>query len=300
LAAGERLRVTAVLKDLYGTLYYQVQDGDRTGYIVGQTASLDRVNVEELSLTEDNIPVMLPPNRGMQLSGTIQAANGLVGAVELVLSDEAGEVICRERKILDRAACQLSSFNDKLQALRLKKGRYTLSVYADTASAYVLEDALDYTYGTLLLTQKTLWVGMEPQAESAAAKARQEEPEKSGWYWENGTWFYYDGGKPRTGWFRSLGVEYYLQEDGSVTTGWTEIDGQLRCFSATGALCTGWLETEEGMRYAFSDGGFADGWQTIGVARYYFDEGLMQTKGSRMDGEQKYQFRNDGRAITAE
>ena len=104
---------------------------------------------------------------------------------------------------------------------------------------------------------------------------------------------------PRKGWLRSYGVEYYLREDGSVTTGWAKVEGEDRFFSDTGALCVGWLRTQEGVRYSLSDGSFAHGWQIIGNSLYYFDGGILQTKGERTKDDIKYEFQEDGRAIPA-
>lgn len=296
LSAGERLRVSGVMKDPTGQLYYRVQDAEQIGYIVARGATLDRVNAEELYLTQRAIPDTLEPAQTLQLQGAVCAQNGLVGAVELVVSDLSGNVLFRQRKIADAASWELSGFQESLQTLDLKKGGYMVSLYGQTASAYVREDALDYAYGTRLLEQKYIWVDMKPKAVASAA-AGQRSMDKTGWYWENETWYCYENSNPCTGWTRNLGVRYYLQPDGSVTTGWAQIDGQTYCFSATGALCTGWLATPEGMRYAFSDGTFAEGWQTIGSSLYYFHEGLMQTSGRRMDGEVEYRFGADGKAI---
>lgn len=296
LSSGERLRVSCVMKDFSGQLYYQVEDGEQIGYIMARGATLDRVNVEELSVTEDAIPNYSDPETPVTLQGTVSARNGLVGAVELTICDLSGETIYRQRKIVDAPSWDLSGFHESLESLLLTKGSYTVSLYGETASAYVREDALSYAYGKLLLEQKTLWVGVEPRTTPAAA-AGMREVDKTGWYWEDGTWYCYQNGRPRSGWTRSLGVQYYLQEDGSVATGWTQIDGQTYYFSATGALCTGWLSTPEGMHYVYSDGSFAEGWQTIGTARYYFPNGIMKTSGKAMDGDTQYTFQKDGRAI---
>ena len=120
---------------------------------------------------------------------------------------------------------------------------------------------------------------------------------KDGWVWQNETWYYYSEGKPCAGWTQSMGVDYYIGKDGAVTTGWTEVDGRLCYFSATGALCAGWLSAPEGMRYCFEDGTFANGWQTIGTSLYYFDEGLLQVEGSRDNGDVRYTFQPDGKAV---
>ena len=300
ISAGERLRVTAVLEDPHGDLYYEVQDGGRTGYIVAQTAVLERTNAEELSVESFASPRILRPGSNGSLQGTVRAEHGLVGEVEVVITDSQGKEVVRQRRIADSAAYDLSQFNEALPLDTLQEGSYTLSLYASTASACVREDALDYSYATCLLKERSLWVGELLRGNlQRNEQPREESPARNGWVWENGIWYYYEAGEPRSGWFRSYGVEYYLKEDGSVTTGWAKVEGQDRFFSDTGALCVGWLRTEDGMRYSMSDGSFAEGWQIIGTSLYYFDDGIMQTKGTREKDEVKYQFQEDGKAVPA-
>lgn len=298
ISAGERLWVTAVLEDSQGDLFYEVRDGEQVGYIVAQTAALIRTNAEVLSLDDFAAPRFLKSQEQGRLQGIIRAANGLVGEVEIVITDAEGKQVVRQRRIADSVSFDLSEFNEALPLDTLEDGGYTLSLYGSTASAYVREDSLDYSYATRLLRTHSLWVGTGFQGNLRLTDEQpQEEILRDGWVWENNTWYYYENGTPRTGWFRSYGVEYYLKEDGSVTTGWAEIEGEERYFTSTGAMSVGWLVTEKGMRYGLSDGRFADGWQLIGVSRYYFDNGIMQTKGTRVLEDIKYKFREDGRAL---
>ncbi|MBO5317764.1 MAG: hypothetical protein J6A74_04910 [Oscillospiraceae bacterium] len=302
ISAGERLRVTAVLEDPHGDLYYEVQDADQTGYIVAQTTVLERTNAEELSVEGFASPRILQPGSKGGLQGTVRAEHGLVGEVELVVTDSEGKEVVRQRRVADSYTYDLSQFDEALPLDTLQEGSYTLSLYASTASACVREDQLDYSYATRLLKQRDLWVGDLIRGNLRNSQQPQEEaPLHEGWVWENGTWYYYEAGSPRKGWLRSYGVEYYLREDGSVTTGWAKVEGEDRFFSDTGALCVGWLRTQEGMRYSLSDGSFAHGWQIIGTSLYYFDNGILQTQGERTKDEVKYEFQEDGRAIpTAE
>lgn len=295
ISAGERLRVTGVMKNKQGELYYRVQEDGRVGYIVAETAVLERSNAESLYLEDLTIPENLEVGESGDLTGFVRAKYGLVGAVEIVIADENAEVVARQRQITDSYRVDIAQFNKELDFSDLPEGYYTVSVYADTASAYVKDGSLDYTYATMLLDQRSLWIGT-PNTIPAVATA-EKNGVLDGWYFQDNTWYCYDNGVPRTGWIREKGVEYYLQEDGSVTTGWAEVDGEKRFFSSTGAMVVGWLNTSEGLRYSFSDGRFADGWQVIGVSRYYFDNGIAKTEGTRTDGGVEYHFRSDGKAI---
>ena len=120
-----------------------------------------------------------------------------------------------------------------------------------------------------------------------------------GWVWENGTWYYFDHGQPRTGWLCYDGVDYYLQEDGSVATGWHQINGQDRYFSNTGAMRTGWMQMEQGQCYLMSNGAKATGWRTVDGTRYYFDKnGILQTDGWLTLQSQTYYLFPNGNVAT--
>ena len=298
VSAGERLRVNRVLRNEEGEFYYQILDGENTGYILAKTATLERTNAEELSLQGLRMPVSVQSGESLSLEGTVSAQYGLVGEIEAVITDGHGKVVLRHRQVVDQPVFSL----DQLEALvlpELEDGAYELTLTADTASAYIMEERLDYSYATAQLAKQTFWVGAAPRTELPHFRQIVRE-KKDGWVWQDDTWYYYNEGKPCTGWVRNMGVEYYIGKDGAVTTGWTEVDGKLCYFSATGALCTGWLSAPEGMRYCFEDGTFANGWQTIGTSLYYFDEGLLQVEGSRDNGDVRYTFQPDGKAVVVD
>ena len=295
VSAGERLRVNRVLRNEEGELYYQVLDGENTGYILAKTATLVRTNAEELSLKDLQMPASVQSGEVLRLEGTVSAQYGLVGEIEAVITDGQGKVVLRRRQVIDQPVFQLDQL-EELVLPELPDGAYELTLTADTASAYIMEERLDYSYATAQLAKQTFWVGAAPRTDLLRSRQIVRE-KKDGWVWQGDTWYYYSEGKPSAGWVRDMGVDYYIGKDGAVTTGWTEVDGKLRYFSATGALCTGWLRASEGMRYCFSDGSFANGWQTIGTSLYYFDEGLLQVEGSRDNGDVRYTFQPDGKAV---
>lgn len=289
--AGERLRVTRILCSPEGEWYYRVSDGDYTGYIVAQAAAVERINGETLHVQDLDLPESVEAGKKLKLSGTVVAGCGQIGEVEIRITDVGGMVVQSLYRQVQSATFDLS----ELTVPELPVGSYELSVVAQTASAYIIEDRMEYDSVSAQLAQERFWVG--PVTRTDHLQPRQTDwAKKDGWIWQNGTWYCYENGRACTGWVLEHGVRYYLDENGAATTGWAVVDGQNCFFSTTGALCTGWISTPEGMHYCFSDGRFANGWQTIGASRYYFDEGLLQTEGQRRDGDIVYAFQADGKA----
>lgn len=297
VAAGEQVRVVRVLENARGERYYQVKEKGRTGYIVAQGTVLSRTNTEDITLK--NLKLKSPMKVGTKepLTGAIYAQYGLVGAVEVVVKDAEGKEVARKREITDSMKVILSDFSRKLFN-SLPEGQYTVTVSADTAAAYVQGDKLDYSYCTVLLAEKTLWVGAK--GEEPAVEATQEAL-KNGWYWEKvkKTWVWrcYENGNPRTGWYEEAGLRYYLKEDGAVTTGKAKIDGKEYYFTDRGVMHTGWLWSKSGTRYYGGEGVFLTGWQDINNSKYFFNsKGYRITSGGRKDGDVRYKFLSDGRA----
>ena len=293
VAAGERLRVTGLLKNTYDEWYYRVEDGNQIGYLVADTVIPYRTNVEDLTLK--NFSLEESRQDDLQVQGRIRAENGLVGTVEIAVVDQEGNTVCKTRQVVDAYQVNLKDFNEDLDFSSLQEGIYTVTVTADTAAAYISRGQLEYSHKTVLLQEQLLTVG---DAEIPAQPKLAEETPKDGWVWQEGVWYRYQQGQPQRGWIREQGVWYYLQEDGAVTTGSEEIDGTTYYFSDTGAMCTGWYATSRGMRYLLEDGTVATGWQVIDGSRYYFTEtGSMRKSGTLTDGNVRYRFQSDGRAV---
>lgn len=295
LSAGERLRVTALLRTPQNEWYYRVVDGDTVGYVVADTVVLERTNAEDMTLPVWSVEAP-DAESPVQLSGTVRSQNGMIDSVEVVVSKYNGAVVMRQSQTVNDFRKDLADLNQMLDFSSLEEGAYTVSIYGTTASAYAKMDALTYSNVSRLLGQKVLLVG-EAQMPAQARNTKQKE-DLDGWYWRDGTWCFYKKNKPKTGWYKDLGVWYYLQSDGSVTTGKATIDGQEYLFSSNGALRVGWMETGHNTRYMLTDGKYAVGWRIIEGSRYYFDaDGNMMTRGSLVDAGVTYDFQKDGKAV---
>jgi hypothetical protein len=147
-----------------------------------------------------------------------------------------------------------------------------LKLYASLSHYYIHEDIIKSQVQRLCVYENTMLVG-DVEAPMARTVETFAPVIKHGWFMENGTWYCYRNGEPRTGWYCYDGVDYYLNEDGSVTTGWANINGEDRFFSDTGAMRTGWIIEDNGdVRYMLFNGISAKGWREIDGHNYYFDD----------------------------
>lgn len=295
VAAGERLRVNALLRTPQDEWYYRVIDGDTVGYVVADTVVLERTNGEDMTLSDWSVEA--PDEKSpVQISGTVCSQNSMIDSVEVVVAKYNGAVVMRQSQTVGDFGKNLADLNASLDFALLEEGAYTVSVYATTAAAYAKMDELAYSNVSRILGQKVLLVGNAEMPTQVRNNKQKEDLD--GWYWRNGTWCYYQKNKPKTGWLQDLGVLYYLQSDGSVTTGKVTIDGQEYLFSSNGALRIGWIETGRNTRYMLTDGKYAVGWRIIEGSRYYFDpDGNMTTRGSLVEAGVTYEFQSDGKAV---
>lgn len=299
LMAGELLHATAVYKNTRGELYYRISDGVCTGYVAANAVSVVQLNNEALTLEDISIPEAMVQGDKASVSGKILAQSSGIGSMRLAVTDQKKRVVLEGQLDVVGCSCELEQMSEQLDFSQLETGEYTVSVYATAECVCVRGTGLVTQYSEQLLHTQSLAVGDGAQSRRAAPK--QEEKPADGWFLKDGVWHCYRNQKPCTGWVTYLGVDYYLNKDGSVTTGWAEIDGWQRYFSATGAMCSGWVTTDKGIHYWLPDGTEAYGWQEIDGKLYCFDEaGLLITEGTLENGGITYKIQPDGSATPEE
>ncbi len=101
---------------------------------------------------------------------------------------------------------------------------------------------------------------------------------------------YYEG---KEGWKIQKDKLYYYQ-NGKPLTGWQTIDGHSYNFDSTGAMNTGWFKYNDNWYYLNSAGYAAVGWRTVDGIRYYFDKNGVMLKGTQEINGKKYTFDNSG------
>ena len=119
-----------------------------------------------------------------------------------------------------------------------------------------------------------------PSAEPWAFELGKPQPEKTGWYKQDGKWRYSKDGKDSTGWILDKGTWYYLDPDGfMVADDWRLIDQHRYYLTSTGAMARSWRKIS-GMWYYFNtvsnadgpNGSMLTGMHEIGGKRYYLNE----------------------------
>lgn len=274
--AGERIWINALLENPGGEFYYQVDDGYQAGYILAENAEPVRFVYEDIGITNVQNPVDMEKGENCKITGRIASEFSTMGAVRMEVTDTQGNIVLNHglAKLSGVYDLEGDTFSRAVKFGYLEDGNYIYNIYADGLNFYVRDGEVVSDYQQVHLVQSLFRVGV---AESySLPKQTEEETPLDGWVWD-GTWYYYEDGQTRTGWYCSGGADYYLKEDGSVTIGWATINGKLRYFSNTGCMRTGWIETDTGKMYLMSNGAPAVGKRTIDGTEYVFDqEGILK------------------------
>ena len=291
--AGERLQAVRMLTDPVGQRYYEVTDGEISGYVA--TGAFSVRSGEAISVIAQNmkLPATVASGTDPQLQGTVISQGGRISGLEFAVKDAMGTMVQRDYVECDSYRVGLEELNAMMELNFLEPGDYTLELYADTACDGDGGLANTLYYGRSQIYTATFRVG-EGQPEMAGPA-----PELSadGWVQKDGKWYYYVGGLPCAGWVNYYGVQHLLDANGAAVTGWMQMDGVQKYFSATGALCTGWLQTDQGMTYRTVNGTPITGLHTLEGSLYYFnDKGILQTSTKVTVDGVVYALAADGRA----
>lgn len=267
VATGERLRATGMYENVLGEIYYRIDEAGLTGWLPAQKAGPILFLQPETELKEVQLPQTITEE--MVFSGAVSAGKGTLRLQLLADQQVLGEYPVSMRKgVFDLSQ---KSFGETVKPEKLAEGWYSWQLVLDVPYHYLRDgQVVEHVRSAVLYTQNVS-VGNAAKRDLVQTAAQPEETAKDGWYYEKNTWYCYQNGQPRTGWYTSEGVDYYLKNDGSVTTGTANVGGKERIFTATGALRTGWLETKEGTKYLLSNGVCAYGWLEVDGKTYYFD-----------------------------
>lgn len=294
--AGERLLVTGLYKNTANQYYYQVEDSGKICYLPAEHATPIRFQFEDITISDAVLPNQLQTGKKFTVSGEITSTRSWIDAVSATVYDTSGKIVMTTNLAKNSGIYNLKK-ELKLELHTLTEGAYTYELYADAACYYIQD-------GQLTTISEKVKICSVPFAVGGASADlpggdNEAEPLKDGWHWEHGSWYYYEQGTPRSGWFCYDGVDYYLKKDGSVTTGWSQINGKFRFFSNTGAMRTGWLTDDTGTYYLLSNGEPAQGWRTVDDKLYYFTEtGTLHKNGWITIGEDMFYMNADGSAAT--
>lgn len=279
IKAGERLYTTALCRNAEGDLFYRVVENGSEYFVAADRMTPYTYIYDGIQVKDIVLPEKLAVGQSHWLSGVIRSNNQMIRNVILLVTDAQGNTVMQSQipknsKMVDLGT---NSVNAQADISNLSQGSYLYSIYCDVEDPYCLDGQVLQGSNRILMQSGMFTVGeaeLPQQSVSVNAGLRSG---KSGWTYENGSWYYYEYGAPRTGWFCYEGVDYYLQADGAAATGWQTINGKDRYFSDTGAMRTGWLETEAGTYYMLSNGAPAIGTLQIdGVSYVFAEDGKLQ------------------------
>ena len=294
---GDRLLVTGLYQNPEGAYYYRVQD--EAGVAFADAAALKPLafNYHDVKVSDFSLPAKLQNGKRFDVKGTVRSDYGTMESVYMDVYSQQGTHLINQVHTYVSGSFPLDTEKVRISGLEDQE-YYTFELYADVSHYYCMDGSLRLERQRICLADRDVYEKESPENLQRTIAPADNKP-LTGWYCENGIWYYQENGQPYSGWICYKGVDYYLKEDGSVTTGWAEINGQKRYFSVTGGMRTGWLETEEGRRYLLSNGVMATGWKRVDGEVYFFDDnGILHTEGwIEMEDGQHYLF-EDGSMAT--
>lgn len=271
---GERMYADALCQNEAGELYYRVWEDGLSYYVPALQAEPELFTSDGLTVSDIALPAKLRKGQDHTLSGVVRSRNSRISNISITVTNSMGEAVVscdipKDSYMVDLSA---NAVNTRIDVSSLTEGNYTYWIYCDLSNHYSSQGQVIENIQRVLLGSSNFSVGSEENTAKQISVAAAPRAGKNGWQYENGSWYYYESGACRTGWFCYEGVDYYLQEDGSAATGWQNINGKNRYFSETGAMRTGWLETPEGTYYMLSNGAPAMGLITVENTLYFFGE----------------------------
>lgn len=295
---GERLRVIGLYEDTGGTYYYQVEDDGETGYLNAKALEPVLFNYEDVQYTDPALPSAMEEGQRFQIGGKITTEHTQLGAVRVLVTEPDGETALEFEILKDGNLCDMDvrAVRDTVDLSVLPEGAYVYSVYADVLNHYLQDGQVVTDNRNICLASTGFTVG---QSQMPASPQTRVTGAEEGWSYQDGKWYYFENGSPRTGWFCYESQDYYLDESGAAVTGWAQINGKMRYFSQTGAMRFGWLRTAQGTCYMLRNGVMATGWRIVDGVKYCFDKnGNMLCGGWTQMEDKLFYFYADGKTAT--
>ena len=276
--AGERLFADDLFENEAGDIFYRVVDDGKFYYVSADNTSVVCLDHTDLSATDIQLPQQMRKGKDFSLSGVIRSQNNQICGLVVQIRNESGEIVLTQKLEKNGYMVDLSTklVNNRVDISSLPEGSYTYEICCDLVNHYVRDGQVIGEINSEMIASSQFTVGEVVSGEQTDSE--EDEAVNDGWQLMDGSWYYYQNGSPRVGWFCDDGIDYYFLEDGAAATGWHTINGKARYFSETGAMRTGWMETEEGRFYLLSNGAAATGLKTIqGSIRYFGENGLLAT-----------------------
>lgn len=294
---GERLRAVALCKDAEGVLYYQIMDEDTVCYLPAALVKPVWYEYNDLTVEGVTLPTHVDQGKDFSLTGTIRSKYNKIYNLVVQITDADNEVVLSYEINKNGNMVDLNTriINARVDISMLPEGNYTYHLYCDMLNHCDYNNTVIGNIERVSVASSDFTVGNAPEQKQVKTVSAPQVEEKTGWQYENGSWYYYENNVPRTGWFCDQGIDYYLQEDGAAATGWQMINGQNRYFSDTGAMRTGWVKNAGGRYYMLSNGAPSKGMKEIDGVQYYFSEiGRLVTDTVVVYNGQAYQLDENG------
>jgi len=159
VAVGEQMRATGILVNPRGNRFYRVTDGDTVAYIPETAAAVARLNPDDLSLVDLNIPGRISRGGAVKMAGAVQSTYTQISAVEITVSDMQGRQLLSARQECDAVRQELSKLSLGLDTQYLPEGAYLVQVYGECQQHVPQEDQIGQETARVRLAAQMMLVG---------------------------------------------------------------------------------------------------------------------------------------------
>lgn len=161
VTVGTQLHATALVVNTQGDRFYRVAQEEAVGYIAETSAQVKRVNPEDLSVIDLNIPSRIARGGALKMAGAVESGNSRLTAVQITVSDMQGRVLLSQRQEGCEDRQELRKLSLQLETQFLPEGAYLVQVYGESAHCVPSGQELGSATTAVRLAAQMLLVGKQ-------------------------------------------------------------------------------------------------------------------------------------------
>ena len=137
--SGQWLQITGLYETPNGKYWYWVDCGDRTGYVVAEDLSAEKVSVSDVSIAKLRVPTNIHKGYSFVVQGTVSTDLSRLDSVTVTVNSGDNSYGGTAPATDGQVQLNHSNINKNLPFRKMPVGNYTLTIQADLTN-YVLEN----------------------------------------------------------------------------------------------------------------------------------------------------------------